>query len=194
MHYQIVGRVRIERKSDLLHSIGPIRPSSSFSILSPSSFFHCEHSLCPRPLPLLVFRRRTSFRNERHGCLPFSIPWTCDKFLFSRKLASVRAGRRMLWKSVLLGNSSRRESNARLSMTTRNGSISQKGPFRRAVNYMYINFTKFNQTQAPELQHDLIFLHIGIYATDISHLFTYPNLIVSDYFRLRKRVNEFILV
>lgn len=79
LHYQIVGRVRIERKSDLLHSIGPIRPSSSFSILSPSSFFHCEHSLCPRPLPLLVFRRRTSFRNERHGCLPFSIPWTCDK-------------------------------------------------------------------------------------------------------------------
>jgi len=75
LHYQIVGRVRIEGESDLLYSIGPIRSSSSFSVLSPfppSSFFHREHSLCPRPLPLLVFRRRTSFRNERHSFLSFS--------------------------------------------------------------------------------------------------------------------------
>lgn len=58
------------------------RADSSFFFIfpvSPSSFFRREHSLCPRPLPLLVSRRRMSFRNERHGFLSFSTPQTCDK-------------------------------------------------------------------------------------------------------------------
>lgn len=134
LHYQIVGWVRIERESDLLYSIGPIRPSSSFS---PSSFFRREHSLCPRPLPLLVFRRRMSFRNERHGFLSFSTLWTCDKSSSRESRRAYEFGRRMLWKSVLPGNSSRRESNAGLSMRTRSDSISRKGLSTRCKLYRH---------------------------------------------------------
>lgn len=83
LHYQIVGWVE-SRGSQICYTA-----SGRFVLLLhfPSSlpvFLFPSISLCPRPLPLLVFRRRTSFRNEQHGFLSFSIPWTCDKS-FSRE-------------------------------------------------------------------------------------------------------------
>lgn len=55
LHYQIVGRVRIERESDLLYSIGPIRPSSSFSpfpvFLFPSRAFPLSSSTSTSRFP-----------------------------------------------------------------------------------------------------------------------------------------------
>jgi len=49
-------------------------------------------------------------------------------------------------------------------MRMRNDSISQKGIFRHAVNYMYINVIKFNKIQSLKFQH-LIFLCIEIRVT-----------------------------
>lgn len=117
LHYQIVGWVRIERKSDLLYSIGPIRPSSSFSFLSLFPVF----LFLSRAFPFVLVHFHFSFsdvecRFETNGMVFFLYSADLRQVLFPRKSASVRVGRRMLWKSVLLGNSSKRESNAGLSM------------------------------------------------------------------------------
>lgn len=123
LHYQIVGWVRIERESDLLYSIRPIRPSSSFS---PSSFFRREHSLCPRPLPLLVFRRRMSFRNERHGFLSFSTLWSCDKSSSRGSRRAYESGEECFGNQFCRAIHRGEESNAGLSMRTRSDSISRR--------------------------------------------------------------------
>lgn len=99
---------KIQSESDPLYSIRPIRPSLSFSILSPFLVFRLyrECALCRSPLPLLVFWRKTSFQNEWHRSL-YSVD--LRRVLLSRKPVNVRVGRRMLWKSVLPGNSSERK-------------------------------------------------------------------------------------
>lgn len=142
---------------------------------SPSSFYRREHFLCPRPLPLLVSRCRTSFRNERHGLSFFLHPVDLRQVLFSPE----KAGERTESGEECFGNQFCRAIHRREKAMpgyrwerARRFDFAEKGLSSCCKLYMYINFIKFYAIQVFKLQHDLFFYELKLTWLYMLYFFT----------------------